>query len=312
VKMMKTLLVLAIVCLVSAYATTPAFPAAYSSTMDVNRHSQQRYFVARWFRDEAKNVERFDSSGTGGWDIDIRRYDQGKQYNIYHMNGETVCVVTNLTGSIPKLDFSTFKWRAEVPLNGLPADQFDGPPNAQQTQYFQDAASFYPTRIVTSGPNKERVDFYDFNTGSQDVDLFDVGKVAGGLVCNNAPNAILGAVRMAWLDAPYSVKADYYTPPAMTASNITSGACETGQASWYSCSGNGACAACNPTEMIAAHKTIACGTSITVTNTANGKSVVVKVADRGPYVTGRIVDMNKQPASDLDMLSAGVVPCRVC
>jgi hypothetical protein len=53
------------------------------------------------------------------------------------------------------------------------------------------------------------------------------------------------------------------------------GGCQSGQASWYACSGSGACAACNPSEYMAAHVTLPCGTAVTVTDTANGRSVKV-------------------------------------
>jgi len=308
------------VFVIAAHAANPvpAWPVAYSATMDIFRHSQQRYFVARWFRDEQKSIERFDTSGTDGWDIDIRRYDLGTRYNVYHFNGELACVAANLTTTMSKLDFSAYKWRGKVSINGRAADQFDAPsPNMQYTQYFQDSVSFDPARLVTGGPNDETIDFYEFDRGTQDPSLFDVTVVAPGLTCNKSPMdgvALLGGdVRMAWLDAPHhATKVNYYTPPSMTNGNVTSGACESGDASWYDCSGTAACGGCNTSQMIAAHKTIACGTAITVTNTQNGKSVQVKVADRGPYVAGRIVDMNRAPANSLDMISAGVVPARLC
>ena len=48
-----------------------------------------------------------------------------------------------------------------------------------------------------------------------------------------------------------------------------------------------------------------------VTNTANGKSVDVRVNDRGPFKEGRIVDVSRAAANKLDMISAGVINCTV-
>lgn len=55
----------------------------------------------------------------------------------------------------------------------------------------------------------------------------------------------------------------------------------------------------------AAHKDLPFGTQLKVTNLANGKSVVVRVNDRGPFVAGREIDLSKAAAMKLDMTGAG-------
>ena len=55
----------------------------------------------------------------------------------------------------------------------------------------------------------------------------------------------------------------------------------------------------DPRKLTAAHKTLKFGTLVTVTNTKNGKSVVVKVNDRGPFIAGRIVDLTPAGAKAL-------------
>lgn len=67
----------------------------------------------------------------------------------------------------------------------------------------------------------------------------------------------------------------------------------------------------NPNAMTAAHKTLPFGTKVRVTNKNNGRSVVVKINDRGPYVKGRIIDLSKAAAGAIGMQSAGVVPVTV-
>lgn len=59
-------------------------------------------------------------------------------------------------------------------------------------------------------------------------------------------------------------------------------------------------------KMTCAHKTLPFGTRLKVTNTKNGKSAIVQVTDRGPYARGRIVDLSKAAAMELDMVAAGV------
>jgi rare lipoprotein A len=62
-------------------------------------------------------------------------------------------------------------------------------------------------------------------------------------------------------------------------------------------------------QMTAAHRTLRLGTRVRVTNTKNGRSVVVRINDRGPYGNrGRIIDLSEAAARRLDMIEAGVVP----
>src|SRR4051812_22636229 len=56
----------------------------------------------------------------------------------------------------------------------------------------------------------------------------------------------------------------------------------------------------------AAHRTLPFGTKVTVTNLTNGKTVKVRINDRGPFVTGRTIDLSKKAAKKLDMVNAGV------
>jgi rare lipoprotein A len=71
---------------------------------------------------------------------------------------------------------------------------------------------------------------------------------------------------------------------------------ESGQASWYS-SGGG---------YTAAHKTLPFGTRVRVTNNRNGRSVVVVINDRGPFIRGRIIDLSPAAASAIGIKSNGV------
>ncbi len=67
----------------------------------------------------------------------------------------------------------------------------------------------------------------------------------------------------------------------------------------------------NPNAMTAAHKTLPFGTKVRVTNQNNGKSVVVTINDRGPYIAGRIIDLSKAAAHSISMQGSGVVPVKV-
>jgi rare lipoprotein A len=61
----------------------------------------------------------------------------------------------------------------------------------------------------------------------------------------------------------------------------------------------------NMNDFTAAHKTLPFGTYVEVTNRANGKSVIVRINDRGPFVEGREIDLSKAAATELGMLETG-------
>lgn len=91
---------------------------------------------------------------------------------------------------------------------------------------------------------------------------------------------------------------------------------EHGKASWYSIRTNYGTKTASGKRLTndgatAAHKTLPMGTKVRVTNKANGKSEVVTITDRGPYVRGRIIDLTIGAAERLGFRQRGVVPVKV-
>ena len=88
-----------------------------------------------------------------------------------------------------------------------------------------------------------------------------------------------------------------------------------GQASWYGKEQQGHLTANGERfdmhALTAAHKTLPMHTRVRVTNRLNGKSVVVRINDRGPYARGRILDLSFAAARAIDMIDRGVVPVLV-
>ena len=79
-----------------------------------------------------------------------------------------------------------------------------------------------------------------------------------------------------------------------------------GKASWYALNSKTASGErMNPSKMTAAHRTLKFGTKVRVLYNRNGKSVVVRINDRGPFVKGRIIDVSKAAASKLGFIGAG-------
>jgi len=58
-------------------------------------------------------------------------------------------------------------------------------------------------------------------------------------------------------------------------------------------------------EFTAAHRQLPFGTKVKVSNIANGKSVIVRINDRGPFAEGRIIDLSKAAAEQIDMIRTG-------
>jgi len=75
---------------------------------------------------------------------------------------------------------------------------------------------------------------------------------------------------------------------------------QTGVASWYDRAG-----------MVAAHQTLPFGTVVKVTNLANGRSVVVVINDRGPFVGGRVIDLSDDAYAQLADLGSGTIQVRL-
>ena len=84
---------------------------------------------------------------------------------------------------------------------------------------------------------------------------------------------------------------------------------ECGRASWYALTSRTASGEMmNPAKLTAAHKTLPFGTKLKVTNKNNGRSVVVRINDRGPFIKGRIIDLSKAAASQIGMIRSGHAP----
>jgi rare lipoprotein A len=90
---------------------------------------------------------------------------------------------------------------------------------------------------------------------------------------------------------------------------------EVGRASWYGPGFHGGRTAngerYNQNDMTAAHKTLPLPSIVRVTNLDNGRSVVVRVNDRGPFVADRIIDLSRAAASKLGILRSGTAKVRV-
>jgi len=88
---------------------------------------------------------------------------------------------------------------------------------------------------------------------------------------------------------------------------------QVGHASWYSLPANTTANGerMNPDELTAAHRSLPFGTRVLVENLTNGRSVVVRINDRGPFIGGRIIDLSKAAAESIGMLAEGTAQVRI-
>ena len=85
---------------------------------------------------------------------------------------------------------------------------------------------------------------------------------------------------------------------------------DSGDASWYGSKYHGRKTASgevyNQHQLTAAHRELPFGTKVKVTNRKNNKSVIVRINDRGPFVSGRVIDLSFAAAKQIGIVQAGV------
>ena len=124
----------------------------------------------------------------------------------------------------------------------------------------------------------------------------------------------LAAVALGMLAACATPRADRAVKPPPPSPSLL-GSEESGQASWYGPPHHG-----RPTfsgeifdmrQLTAAHRTLPMGTRVLVTHLGTGRSVEVRINDRGPFVKGRILDVSQAAAERLGGLGTGLFPVRL-
>jgi len=96
---------------------------------------------------------------------------------------------------------------------------------------------------------------------------------------------------------------------------LPGGNVQTGIASWYGGEFHGKRTSSREVydmnDLTAAHNTLPLGTFVAVTNLNNGKSVVVRINDRGPFVRNRVIDLSYAAARAIDLIGTGTAPVRI-
>jgi rare lipoprotein A len=180
--------------------------------------------------------------------------------------------------------------------------------NTKTLEYFSEA-----TVGVKASP---RVAMNGYDTTTKDVALVPIPKPIGA----SAPGAQIYALQPPakslrrgggrdQIGRAYKVRGKWYTPKDQP------GYSREGRASWYGDAFHGRLTAngevYDMNHLTAAHPTLPLPSYARVTNTANGRSVIVRINDRGPYAEGRVIDLSKRVAHVLDTKHEGVGRVRV-
>ena len=116
-------------------------------------------------------------------------------------------------------------------------------------------------------------------------------------------------------EPPTAAPAPTVSPPVARALPPEPRAIQTGKAPWYGDAHHGRKTASGETfdmnALTAAHRTLPLGTRVLVTNLANGRSIEVRINDRGPMVPDRIIDLSRAAARALGGVGAGVFRVRI-
>jgi rare lipoprotein A (peptidoglycan hydrolase) len=127
--------------------------------------------------------------------------------------------------------------------------------------------------------------------------------IAGGLLLSGCAQPGLQRTNLTQSEAPSM-------PPEKAF--VSTGRTSYGVASYYSYPGRTANGErYDPSQFTAAHRTLPFGTKLQVTNLNSGRSVVVRVNDRGPFIHGRVVDVSYVAARELNLLHSGTAKVKV-
>jgi len=140
----------------------------------------------------------------------------------------------------------------------------------------------------------------------------DDGPPVGGPNPASVANAVPKSEPLSRIgNSPYEVYGVTYVPIR----KVSVGHVETGEASWYGRKFHGRTTSNGDVYdmygMTAAHKTLPLPTYLQVRNLANGREVVVRVNDRGPFLGGRILDLSYMAAQKLGVVATGTAPVRI-
>jgi rare lipoprotein A (peptidoglycan hydrolase) len=130
-----------------------------------------------------------------------------------------------------------------------------------------------------------------------------------------SPGIAVAALLLYWGAAIVDGSAGRSLLPSLATAASVPGSLSLGHASWYGSQFHGAATASGEAfdmnGLTAAHRTLPLGSYVQVKNLENGRTVVVKINDRGPYAKGRSIDLSYGAAQQLEMVRDGEAPVEI-
>ncbi len=140
--------------------------------------------------------------------------------------------------------------------------------------------------------------------------LFVICFLSSCITSSTGPTKIPGETQTTKVSKPYVIDGRRYYPIASSRGFV-----QTGNASWYGDKFHGRLTANGETydmyKTTAAHKTLPFNTYLEVHNLENGKTTIVRINDRGPFVQGRIIDLSYTSAKALGIVGPGTAKVRI-
>ncbi|MDJ1184376.1 septal ring lytic transglycosylase RlpA family protein [Roseofilum casamattae] len=172
----------------------------------------------------------------------------------------------------------------------------------------------------------EDEEYYRIEANKQTLIVLDNGAMLPDTTGNETQDAVQVTNRLRRLLGNAPPVSEIYGKPAIAPSKPASSSSSSpeqpaavkaisGWASWYGPGFHGNLTAngeiYDQYALTAAHRTLPFGTKVRVTNMDNGRVIVLRINDRGPYVRNRVIDLSKAAAQHLGLMQSGVAPVRV-
>ena len=169
----------------------------------------------------------------------------------------------------------------------------------------------------------EDEEYYRVEANKQTLIVLDDGAMLPDTTGNETQDAVQVTNRLRRLLGNAPPVSEIYGKPAIAPSKPANSSPEqpvtvkaiSGWASWYGPGFHGNLTAngeiYDQYGLTAAHRTLPFGTRVRVTNMDNGRVIVLRINDRGPYVRNRVIDLSKAAAQHLGLMQSGVAPVRV-
>lgn len=237
----------------------------------------------------------------------------GEVVSVYAYTVDEVATVTLYVNTLPVITFRDDPLGADASVDEVKATPANTDPMARawavgtELERFAAAGEDAATIGVRWDSDQER---YVVSLADQDLLAVNAATILADTTADEAEDALQITNRLRRLLGNAPALEDIEGRPVPAAPLLAVVSTQTGIASWYGPGFHGRRSASgeifNQYDLTAAHRTLAFGTRVRVTNLSNGQQVVVRINDRGPFSGRRIIDLSAEAATVIGLRSSGV------